>query len=759
MIKIIFIIDNLRIGGAQTHLLRLALALKAEGYIIEFICLSEHDELSVQYQDKLNIYHLKMDCIWKLGFWINFIKLTRYIAKIKPDIVHTYLNTSNVFGVLSARLAKAPVIISSRRDLGHFRSRIIGRLEEITAGLSNKVICVSEAVKRQIIEKNKVPPNKTVVIYNGVDESVFISRGLKNDKKYFKVAMIAAMDRKIKGHSYFIEAAKEIIKQRKDVEFILIGDGPLRADLEKQVNSNNIADYFSFKGKRNNLTEELKGIDIVISPSESEGCSNAILEAMAMGIPVIASAIEGNLEIIKDSLSGYLVIPKKPELIAEKIMELINTPEKIEKIGTAAQQRIKERFTLRNMVDNYIQLYEEQTKKRIGYIASLFPCWSETFILNEIIELEKNGVDITIFSLRSDLENFIQEETEPYLKKTIYGNLTKCIVYGVLHIALNPIIMISLFWMVVRKKHRNLKELAKYIWCIFTGAYFAKVALSKKLSHIHAHFATYSAFTALVISRLTKIPFTFTAHAHDIFIDKTFLKELTEEAEKVITISQYNKQYIIDYCKNGIADKIQVIHCGIKINGDIQNHRINNNTYTIVSIGRLTKMKGFEYLIHACSHIQGRIPFKCHIIGDGPLRSELLKLITKLGLQKQVFLNGFIDNKKVKKILQDATLFTLPCIWDNIEGQDGIPLVLMEAMALGTPVIASAISGIPELIENEKTGLLVKPGDDKELAEKITRLINDKSLQERITQEARIKIENEFNIAQTTDSLFHSFKL
>ena len=168
-------------------------------------------------------------------------------------------------------------------------------------------------------------------------------------------------------------------------------------------------------------------------------------------------------------------------------------------------------------------------------------------------------------------------------------------------------------------------------------------------------------------------------------------------------------------------------------------------------------MKGFEYLIHALSRIKN-VPFKCHIIGDGPLRNRLQELIDNLQLSDKIFLEGVMDNGKTKEMINNATLFVLSSIWDNEEGQDGIPVVLMEAMAIGTPVISTDISGIPELIEDRKTGLLAKTEDDKDLANKIMTLISDGSLQKKLISAARIKIENEFDINKNTDLLADIFK-
>jgi len=766
MKKIIYIIDNLRVGGAQIHLLRLSSSLGDSGYSVKIFSLSNKDEITQVSNDKLSIYKIPMDCVWKISFWFNFLRLIRMLIMHKPEIVHTYLNTANIFGVIAARVASVPIVISSKRDAGHFRSRFAAKLEKMTAGMSDRVICVSKAIKDIAIRTDRLHPDRALVIYNGVDThtNTFFKIPHRGRKDYLTVTMAAVMDRKEKGHLYFIRAAEQILKETRAVKFTLIGDGELRLSLEEYIAERGLSGYFDFRGRSDDLTRGLSETDILVVPSESEGCSNVLLEAMSMGIPVIATAVEGNLEVIVDGVSGILVKPKDPCIMAERTLELIDAARKRKTLGVEARKRIEDKFRFREMVGNYNNIYttliEEKglDRNKVGYIVSLFPCWSEVFILNELIELQKRGVDPTIFSIKRDREEFTQGSAHRFIGKTIYIHIPKALFTGLLWLIKRPIVLLSLFFMVSSRRHKNYRELLKYIWCIYLGCYFADIAAFKKLSHIHAHFATYPAFVAFVISRLTKIPFTFTTHAHDIFLDKTFLKELTRAAKEVVTISEYNKQYIADFCKNGVASKIRVIHCGIDL-GDcrIALKKTKRKENLIISIGRLTQMKGFEYLIKACGKLKGRIPFKCYIIGDGPRRGQLAKLISDLGLSEDVVLKGFLDSTEISQLLKVANLFVLPSVWSNQDGQDGIPFVLMEAMAGGVPVIASKISGIPELIEDRKSGLLVEPKNEEILSQGILQLLNNKKLQKQFTKNARLKIERDFNINKGTELLLKTF--
>lgn len=397
-------------------------------------------------------------------------------------------------------------------------------------------------------------------------------------------------------------------------------------------------------------------------------------------------------------------------------------------------------------------------KKKIGYIVSLFPCWSETFILNEMIELTRRGYDLVTFSIRKDFEKYTQEKAKPYLPRTRYIQGIKVIMAYFRWMFTKPLVVIPWTFTVKLKSLANSKVFFKNVWCVMVGCYFADLVIKEKIEHLHAHFATYPALVALIISKLTGIEYTFTAHAHDIFLDKILLKEKVREARSVITISEYNKHYISKHCGEQVLPKISVIHCGLDLREwDYHPPAMGTLPNSIVCVGRLTEMKGFEYLIHACNKIKDKVDFKCHIVGDGHLRPRFEQLIKDYGLKDRIVLEGVLDSADVRELIVNATVFAVPSVWNDTDGQDGIPLVLMEALAIGTPSVASKISGIPELVIDGETGFLVEPGNIDQLAEKITVLLNDWNLQERIAKAGRVKIEQEFNIEKNAELLARLF--
>ncbi|MFH0926892.1 MAG: glycosyltransferase [bacterium] len=367
MYKIIFIIDNLLVSGTQVHLSRLVSSLEVRSFSPEIISFGAIDEALIKSISQDKIFRVKMDSIKNPIFWPGFFYLIFLLKKKKPTVVHTYLNTANVFGVLAARIAGVTVIVSSRRDMGHFRSQRIAALEQLTNRFVNRIVCVSEAVKSQISATREIDPSKVVVLYNGLDPMIFNNKSNKiSNGEMLVVGMIATMDREIKGHQLFIDVADLVLRQKNKVRFIIIGDGRLRSSLEDYVRSKGLTRYFNFKGACYDVKRELEAMDIFIMPSLSEGLSNAILEAMSMGIPVVANAVGGNLELIEDNVNGFLVPLGNPRIMADKVLSILEGPySKLSKIGYEGRMRVVEKFTIEHMADNYKAFYEDLLAARI----------------------------------------------------------------------------------------------------------------------------------------------------------------------------------------------------------------------------------------------------------------------------------------------------------------------------------------------------------------------------------------------------------
>jgi colanic acid/amylovoran biosynthesis glycosyltransferase len=295
------------------------------------------------------------------------------------------------------------------------------------------------------------------------------------------------------------------------------------------------------------------------------------------------------------------------------------------------------------------------------------------------------------------------------------------------------------------------------------SVYFARVVKNRGIGHVHAHYATHPALAAYIVSALTGVGFSFTAHAHDIFVDTHMLAEKLEKARFVVAISRFNKAYLLRHAPSVAAEKIKVVHCGV----DLASHdscsepeperdagNEADRAMTAVCVASLQPYKGIKYLVRACAQVVRRVPsFRCVVVGEGVDRPELEALIADLGLQTKVRLAGGMPQHEVAKLLRQADLFVLPSIVARSGQMEGIPVALMEAMASRRPVVATRLSGIPELVEDGVNGLLVPSEDEAALAEAITQLASDPELRRRMGERGRETITAQFELRGNVERL------
>jgi glycosyltransferase involved in cell wall biosynthesis len=240
------------------------------------------------------------------------------------------------------------------------------------------------------------------------------------------------------------------------------------------------------------------------------------------------------------------------------------------------------------------------------------------------------------------------------------------------------------------------------------------------------------------------------------------LKAKIKYSKFVVTISEYNRQYLKNlFPAYRLEDKIHVVHCGLdpEIFNPSSEPKRDGDQFTIVGIGQLDPRKGFHVLIDACHHLyrQG-VPFRCQILGEGGERKRLEALINRYNLMEHVFLPGKIYQEELRRILSQADVSVLPCVRDESGELDGIPVALMETMAMEIPTVSTRISGIPELIDHGLNGWLTPPDDSVALADALKYLRDNPELRIRLGKAARQSVVNEFNIYKSAEAMATLFE-
>jgi len=397
------------------------------------------------------------------------------------------------------------------------------------------------------------------------------------------------------------------------------------------------------------------------------------------------------------------------------------------------------------------------TAMRIAYIMSQFPELHETFILREIVELRRRGMDLRLFSLRACRDAIVHAEARALMAETTYAAFfwsRRVLAAQIRSLRRGPGRYVQTLAFLLARCWRSPKVLAKSLIVFPKTVYFGQVMQAAGVTHIHAHWASIPTTAALIISRLTEIPFSFSAHAYDIFLDRTLLKEKLRAARFAVTCSGFARHYLREHF-DGLADrKVSVNYHGLELGRYTPPPVRPRGTSLVLSVGRLTEQKGYEYLIGACRRLrqEGR-EFRCWIVGAGPLRAALEAQVRRAGLQEVVSFLGPKTHDEVLALYRAATLFVLPCVVCRNGDRDGIPNVLIEAMAMELPVVSTPVSGIPELVVPRETGLLVPERDVTALAMAMGGLLDLPGLRRELGRRARERVQALFDGSRNVGDL------
>ena len=390
---------------------------------------------------------------------------------------------------------------------------------------------------------------------------------------------------------------------------------------------------------------------------------------------------------------------------------------------------------------------------RIGYVLKMYPRFSETFILNEILAHEVAGLNLEIFSLRPPDDGRFHEALARVRAPVTYLPYSRP--KG------------TDLWRCLAQANSKLPDLAQNLddllaedaRDVYQTLLLMHEIQAKGITHLHAHFGSVATTVTRLAAQLTGLTYSFTAHAKDIYhesVQPDDLQRKLTDAAAVVTVSQYNQSYL-HRTYDLDSEQIHCIFNGIDLNQFCYRSPLERPP-RIVAVGRLVEKKGFSYLIDACQLLAeaGR-KFDVEIIGKGPLEADLRARIDRLGLADQVKLVGPRPQDEVKQHVQQAAVFAAPCIIGQDGNRDGLPTVLLEAMALGTPCVSTDVTGIPEIIRDGITGLCVPQKEPATLAVALTRLLDNSALREYLATKARQLIEADFDIHQNTARIRHLF--
>jgi glycosyltransferase involved in cell wall biosynthesis len=392
---------------------------------------------------------------------------------------------------------------------------------------------------------------------------------------------------------------------------------------------------------------------------------------------------------------------------------------------------------------------DEGTPHRIGYVLKMYPRFSETFVVTEILALQDQGADLDIFSLRQPVDGRFHESLSRVRAPVTYvptpGKPPE--IWGALAGA--------------RELHGERFDAC--IGEILAGSptdscqalLLAGLIRERGITHLHAHFGTIAAGVARLAARIAGVTYSVTLHAKDIFHEDVVDEELAariSDAAAVVTVSDFNERYLRERYGDATGNLVRIYN-GIDLDAFTAS-RPDDRPPLVVGVGRLVEKKGFHHLVDALALLRDRgRPIRLELVGGGPEEQALRTRVAALDLDDQVTFHGPLTQAETRDRVRAAAVLAAPCVVGLDGNRDGLPTVILESLALGTPVVATPVTGIPEAVLHGQTGLLVPEGDVVALADALDRLVEDAGLRCRLAEQGRRHVEDQFDTRKNTGLL------
>lgn len=396
---------------------------------------------------------------------------------------------------------------------------------------------------------------------------------------------------------------------------------------------------------------------------------------------------------------------------------------------------------------------------RVLVVLGTYPLLTTTFIDREIRALRALGVDLRLLSVRRPPTDApLSSEQRALARDVKYLLPARSLPMAaalVAETARHPVRSVGTFLYLLTRPHPTIRSRLKTVLHFALGVYAARVARSEHVDEVYAHFVDRAATLALTVSRLLDLPYHLSVHAGaDVFVEPVMLPEKLRFASHVTTCTERNKERLAEVAGPDGAAKVQVVPHGIDLGSLPSVLPARAGDPVVLAVGQLTERKGLHVLVTACARLRsGGYRFSCRIVGTGPQRAALGQLARALGVDDVVTLVGALPHEAVIEEYARASVFVMPCVTARDGDVDGIPNVLLEAMAMRLPVVSSDQAAIRELVVDGENGLLVAPGDDIALAGALAELLEGRPLRARLAAAGRATVRRRFDLETNARSL------
>ncbi len=693
--RVFLMINSFETGGSERQFVSLAQSLDAKKFAIYLGCIQTKGRLRELF-GAIPRFKLGGSAYgWKS--WHSRWLLSGHLRRKQIQVAHSFDFYTNLTLVPAARWAGVPVVIGSQRQLGDLLSRAQSKAQLAAFRFCDAVVSNSEAAAARLVSTG-LPRAKIRIIGNALSPTAFADTAplVPRPHGVLRVGMIARMNARHKNHHEFLRAAAMLHRSFPCAEFLLAGDGPLRHELEVAANALGIADQVTFLGDRPDVAAVLASLDVTLVPSDSESLSNVVLESMAAGVPVVATRVGGNPELVGAD-RGLLVPARDAEALAVATMQLLNNPAKRAEMGANGKSFADKNFSGESITRKYQNLYTELLYKKGSRPAT------------HCIPGDRIRVAIVAPSLRYVGGQSVQADLllrrwhdDPEVEARF--------------IPVDPQFPAGLRWVARVPGLRTIVRTPLYLTGLWRGLRHADVA--------HVFSASYSSFLVAVLPawivatiKGKKVLINYhSGEARDHLRSSPIARAVLRRADRVITPSRHLVDIFREFGLQAhpVSNIVDVSQFAYRERNPLRPHLICTRGFH--------RYYCIDVVVKAFAKVKSAFPeAQLDLIGGGSLESDVRRLVSDLNLSGVNFC-GVVSRDEIGTRYDQADIFI------NASYLDNMPVSVLEAFASGTPVISTSPEGMRYLVEHGRTGLLSPPGEPDALADNVLRVLRDPQL-------------------------------
>jgi L-malate glycosyltransferase len=707
--SIFLMVNSLETGGTERQFVEISRALQSRGVSVHLGCLLKKGAFMHE-MGELAEFDLG-GSLYGVQSIRSRWRLASHLRSLGVKVAHAFDFYANLALIPTAKLLGIPTI-GSHRQLGDLLTPAQFRAQLAAFRFCDRVVCNSQSAAERLVQVG-LPENKLAVIGNALPPAAFAETtpALPRSDGTLRIGMIARMNTEHKNHRGFLCAAKQLSDKFPDLEFVLVGDGPLRPRIERQAAELGIRKRVRFLGDCRDIPAVLRSLDISVVPSISESLSNAMLESMAAGVPVVATAVGGNTEIGAHD-RALLVSSNNEEELPKALLRLLEDAELRSRMAVRAQEFVRSRFSVQQVCKQYEELYAQVLSHRGSAASRSRPVCASRQGAPPTIRVAVVAPSLRYVGGQAVQADLLMKHWKDDPKVTA------------ILVPVDPKLPIGMRWAESVPLLRTILRAPLYLYTLWKNLKHADIA--------HIFSASYTSFLLaplpawLVAKTLgTKILVNYrSGEARDHLRRSPIARHVLSKADRLVVPSGYLVEVLAEF---GL--QAQIVPNIVDLSQFRYRRRTPLQPHLICTRG-FHPYYGIDIVVRAFAEIQKTYPeAQLDLVGGGALESSIRELITRLRLSNVKFL-GVVSRQEIGRFYDRADIFV------NASNLDNMPVSVLEAFASGTPVATTEPEGMNYIVMHERTGLLSPPGNPSALAQNIFKLLREPEVAARLAENA-----------------------